>query len=53
MIEDADQTIIRGLIDVLVVKDSLWILVVKSKHTSISVASALPQILAYMMANSE
>jgi predicted type IV restriction endonuclease len=53
IIEDPDQAIIRGLIDVLVVKRSLWILVVESKRTSIPVASALPQILAYMMANSE
>jgi predicted type IV restriction endonuclease len=52
-IKDPDQTIIRGLIDILVVKDSLWILVVKSKRTSIPVAAALPQILAYMMANAE
>ncbi|MGK7933324.1 MAG: type I restriction endonuclease subunit R [Microcystaceae cyanobacterium] len=52
-IEDADKTIIRGLIDVLVVKNSLWILVVESKRTSIPVAAALPQILAYMMANAD
>ncbi len=51
IIEDPDQIIIRGLIDVLVVKDSLWILVIESKLTSIPVTSALPQILAYMMAN--
>ena len=53
IIEDPDQTMIRGLIDVLVVKDSLCVLVVESKRTSIPVASALPQILAYMMANSQ
>ncbi|MDJ0844030.1 type I restriction endonuclease subunit R [Crocosphaera sp.] len=53
IIEDADQTIIRGLIDVLVVKNSLWVLVIESKRNSIPVAAALPQILAYMMANSE
>ena len=53
IIEDPDKTIIRGLIDILVVKDSLWVLVVESKRTSIPVATALPQILAYMMANSQ
>lgn len=53
VIEDPDRTIIRGLIDVLVVQEGLWVLVVESKRTSIPVASALPQILAYMMANSE
>ena len=53
IIEDADKTIIRGLIDVLVVKNSLWVLVIESKRNSIPVAAALPQILAYMMANSQ
>ncbi len=51
-IEDPDRTIIKGLIDVLVVQDNLWVLVVESKRTSIPVPSAFPQILAYMMANS-
>ena len=53
IIEDPDQTTIRGLIDVLVVKKRLWILVVESKRTSLPVTAALPQILAYMMANSD
>jgi len=52
IIEDPDQTVIKGLIDVLVVQENLWILVIESKRTSIPVAAALPQILAYMMANS-
>ena len=52
IIEDSDQTIIKGLIDILVVHQYLWVLVVESKRTSIPVALALPQILAYMMANS-
>ncbi len=49
-IEDPDE-IIKGLIDVLVIQDQLWVLVVESKRTSIPVASVFPQILAYMMAN--
>ena len=53
IIEDADKTIIRGFIHVLVVKNSLWVLVIESKRNSIPVAAALPQILAYMMANSQ
>ncbi len=51
-IEDPDKTVIKGLIDILVVEDNLWILVVESKRTSIPVPTAFPQILAYMMANS-
>ena len=53
IIEDPDQTVIKGFIDVLVVHEYLWVLVVESKRTSIPVASALPQILAYMKANSD
>ncbi|GBF80586.1 type I restriction endonuclease subunit R [Aphanothece sacrum] len=53
IIEDPDQTIIKGMIDVLVIQETLWILVVESKRTSIPVPSAFPQILAYMMANSQ
>jgi hypothetical protein len=49
-IEDPVETV-TGLIDVLVVQEQLWILVVESKRTSIPVPSALPQILAYIMAN--
>jgi hypothetical protein len=49
-IEDPDETI-TGLIDVLVVQEQLWVLVVESKRTGIPVPVALPQILAYMMAD--
>lgn len=49
-IEDPDE-IITGLIDVLVVQNQLWVLVVESKRTSIPLPTAFPQILAYMMAN--
>jgi hypothetical protein len=52
IIEEPDRTVIKGLIDVLVVKENFWLLVIESKRTSISITSALPQILAYMMANS-
>ncbi len=49
-IEDPEE-IVTGLIDVLVVCDRLWVLVVEAKRTGIPIPSALPQILAYMMAN--
>ena len=48
-IDDPDE-IIKGLIDVLVVQEQLWIVVVESKRNTIPVTAALPQILAYMMA---
>lgn len=49
-LDDPDETI-RGFIDTLVVQERLWILVVESKRTSIPVPAALPQLLAYMLAN--
>lgn len=49
-LEDPEETI-RGSIDVLIVQERLWILVVESKRTSISVPAALPQLLAYMLTN--
>ncbi|MEH2382845.1 MAG: type I restriction endonuclease subunit R [Nostoc sp.] len=49
-LEDPDETIC-GFIDTLVVQEKLWILVVESKRTSIPVAAALPQLLAYMLTN--
>jgi len=49
-LDDPEETI-RGFIDVLVVQEQLWILVVESKRTSIPVPAALPQLLAYMLSN--
>jgi hypothetical protein len=47
-IEDAD-TILEGLIDILVVQDSFWLILLESKRYGFSVMQALPQTLAYMM----
>ncbi len=49
-IDDPDE-LIRGLIDVLVLKENLWVLVIESKRNAIPSLAALPQILAYMVAN--
>lgn len=43
--------IVQGRIDVLVLQNQLWILVVESKRGSFSLEPAIPQALAYMMAN--
>jgi len=48
-----EKTIIRGRIDVLVVKDQLWLLVIESKRSDFAVTRAIPQALAYMLSNSE
>ncbi|MEL7054197.1 MAG: type I restriction enzyme HsdR N-terminal domain-containing protein [Cyanobacteria bacterium J06588_5] len=48
-IDDGEETL-RGRIDVLIVQQSLWILILESKKKTLSVRSALPQALAYLMA---
>ncbi len=48
---DDTEEILRGFIDMLVIQQNLWILVVESKRTSISVLAAIPQLLAYMLAS--
>ncbi|MFP4101564.1 type I restriction endonuclease [Coleofasciculus sp.] len=44
-----DGIIVKGSIDVLVVQQRLWILVIESKATKFDVMTALPQALAYML----
>lgn len=46
-----DGTIVRGRIDVLVVQNQFWILVIESKWASFSLEEVIPQALAYMLAN--
>ncbi|MDY7022388.1 MAG: restriction endonuclease subunit R, partial [Cyanobacteriota bacterium] len=51
-LEDEGQ-IIRGRIDVLVVKNRLWLLVIESKRSDFAVTRALPQALSYLLSNPE
>jgi hypothetical protein len=44
-----DGRVFRGMIDVLVLHDKLWVLVVESKRNALSLEPALPQALAYMV----
>lgn len=48
-----NRVIVRGRIDVLVVRQRLWILVIESKSTKFDVMAALPQALAYMLDGSK
>ncbi|MEE3719738.1 type I restriction endonuclease [Tumidithrix elongata RA019] len=48
-----EESIIRGRIDVLVLKNLLWLLVIESKRSDFAVTRAIPQALAYMVSNSE
>lgn len=49
-VKDNDE-IVRGRIDVLVVQQQLWLLVVESKKASFSLLEAIPQALIYMLNN--
>lgn len=51
LILDDSETILQGRIDVLVLQNQLWIVVLESKKTALSVWTALPKTLAYLMAN--
>lgn len=45
------EEVLKGRIDVLVLENQLWVVILESKKTALSVLSALPQTLAYLMAN--
>jgi predicted type IV restriction endonuclease len=48
-----EELVIRGRIDVLVLKNRLWLLVIESKRSDFAVTRAIPQALAYMLSNPE
>ncbi|MEN8215463.1 MAG: restriction endonuclease subunit R [Pseudomonadota bacterium] len=45
------KMVVEGKIDVLVLKDQFWILIIESKQAAYSIEAGLAQILAYMLAN--
>lgn len=49
-LEDEGE-IIRGRIDILVIEEKFWLLVIESKRASFSLLAAIPQTLTYMLAN--
>jgi hypothetical protein len=50
ILKDEEETL-QGRMDVLVLLNHLWVVVLESKKTALSVWAALPQTLAYLMAN--
>lgn len=48
---DDGEEVLQGRIDVLVLLDQFWVVVLESKKTALSVWAALPQTLAYLMTN--
>ncbi|NEQ20687.1 MAG: restriction endonuclease subunit R [Microcoleus sp. SIO2G3] len=50
-IEATDESIVvRGRIDILVLKEQLWVLVIESKRAEFSPKVGIPQVLSYMLA---
>ncbi|MBP0035249.1 MAG: type I restriction enzyme HsdR N-terminal domain-containing protein [Roseofilum sp. Belize BBD 4] len=45
--------IVRGRIDILVVKNRLWLVVIESKRSDFAVTRAIPQTLSYLLGNPE
>ena len=45
-----DGDVIQGSIDVLVLQKRLWVTVIEAKSSEFSIAKAIPQTLAYMLA---
>jgi hypothetical protein len=43
--------VVRGRMDVLVLRERLWLLVIESKRSDFSVTRGLPQVLSYMLGN--
>jgi predicted type IV restriction endonuclease len=52
-IPDGEGDIIQGRIDILVIRKSIWIALVESKRTQISVHAGLPQLLTYLLARGD
>ena len=47
---EEEKEIIKGKIDVLVIQNKLWLLVIESKRSTFSLTKAIPQALTYMLA---
>jgi len=48
--EDMD-TLLRGRIDVLVLVEQIWVLVIEAKRAGFSLKVGIPQVLSYMLAS--
>ncbi|MES1022905.1 type I restriction endonuclease [Gloeocapsa sp. BRSZ] len=49
--QEDEGEILKGRIDILVLKHQFWLLVIESKSTVFSLFTAIPQALAYMLTN--
>ena len=44
-----EGTIVRGQIDILLIKEQFWVMAIESKRASFSLAAGLAQLLSYML----
>ena len=51
IVEKDEEVVIRGKIDVLVLQDRFWVIVIESKRPGLSLEPGIPQALAYMLAS--
>ena len=49
--EDPDSQLVRGRIDVLLLRDEFWVLVVEAKEKGFSLENAIAQALTYMLSS--
>jgi predicted type IV restriction endonuclease len=47
--DEANTRLVQGRIDVLVIQDSFWILVIESKPARLDVTAGIPQALTYLL----
>ncbi len=51
-VSDIDEgVVIEGKLEILLLQDHLWVMVIESKRASFSIEAGLAQLLAYMLAN--
>lgn len=44
------ETLLKGRLDITIIKDLLWVLTIESKRAGFSLIVGIPQVLSYMMA---
>jgi hypothetical protein len=47
--DDPDASPVQGKMDVLILQESFWVLVIESKPARIDVTAGIPQILTYLL----
>jgi Type I restriction enzyme R protein N terminus (HSDR_N) len=51
LVTEDEGLVVRGVIDLLVFRDQIWVVTIEAKRAEYSLKVALPQVLLYMMAS--